>query len=206
MVAALSGAVPVLTGLALVVGVVHGAARTGDNDPVQGLEPLASLAGEWEVSGTMLDLEGKPVEIRSAATIVRSLNGRSLEERSSYLLPPHQVEFECLRSWDLFRKKYRMACIDSLTGLLDIYEGEFVGSGLVMTNLDTGTYAEANGVRQWGRQTVSEISKNSFRMTWEYSLDEGSTWHDYGRLRYQRRGAGSSGDASSKGPIQQSKQ
>jgi hypothetical protein len=193
-------------GIALLLGVVHGVAATGDSGPVQGLEPLASLAGEWEVSGTMLDPEGNPVEIRSAATILHTLNGLSIEERSSYYPPPHAVDFVCIRSWDEFRKEYRMACIDSLTGLLDIYEGRFVAGRLVMTNLDTGTYAEANGVRMWGRQTVSEICENSFQLTWEYSLDEGSTWLEFGRLSYQRRGTGPSADPSSERPTRKIEQ
>lgn len=192
----LSGAVRMLTGLVLLLGVARGVAGAGDSSSVQGLEPLASLAGEWEVSGTMLDLEGKPVEIRSAATITHSLNGHSIDEQSSYLLPPHAVDFSCTRSWDDYRKLYRMACIDSLTGLLDIYEGVFVDSRLVMTNVNTGTYAEVDGARMYGRQTISAISPNSFQVMWEYSLDDGSTWQQYGRLQYQRRGTGSPVDPS----------
>ena len=50
---AMSGAIPMVTGIVLLLGVVHGIAGTGDSGPVQGLELLASLAGEWKVSGTM---------------------------------------------------------------------------------------------------------------------------------------------------------
>ncbi len=146
------------------------------------------VAGEWQVTGTMLDLDGTAVKIRSKATIERNLEGASVEERSSYLLPPHAVEFFCIRSWDSFRGRYRMACIDSLTGLLDIYDGVFENDRLVMTNLSTGTYAETNGTRMYGRQTVEEISKDSFLVTWEFSLDNGSTWQRYGQLQYRRQG------------------
>lgn len=165
----------------------------GDSDPgieaQQGMDRLASLAGEWQVTGTMLDLEGTAVKIRSEAKIERSLDGASLEERSSYLLPPHAVEFFCIRSWDSFRSRYRMACIDSLSGLLDIYDGVFVDDRLVMTNLSTGTYAETDGTRMYGRQTVEEISNDSFLVTWEFSLDSGSTWQRYGQLQYRRQGS-----------------
>ncbi len=164
----------------------------GDFDPgieaQHGIDRLASLAGEWQVTGTMLDLDGTAVKIRSKATIERNLEGASVEERSSYLLPPHAVEFFCIRSWDSFRGRYRMACIDSLTGLLDIYDGVFENDRLVMTNLSTGTYAETNGTRMYGRQTVEEISKDSFLVTWEFSLDNGSTWQRYGQLQYRRQG------------------
>lgn len=164
----------------------------GDVDPgvetQQGIDRLASLAGEWQVTGTMLDLDGKVVKIRSKATIERNLGGTSIEERSSYVLPSHTVEFFCIRSWDSFRSRYRMACIDSLSGLLDIYDGVFVNDRLVMTNISSGTHAEKNGTRMYGRQTVEEISDNSFLMTWEFSLDNGSTWQQYGQLQYRRQG------------------
>jgi len=164
----------------------------GDSDPgreaQQGIERLASLAGEWQVTGTMLGLDGTAVKIRSRSKIERTLDGASLEERSSYLLPPNAVEFLCIRSWDSFRSRYRMACIDSLTGLLDVYEGELVNDRLVMTNLSTGTYAETNGTRMYGRQAVEDISDDSFLVTWEFSLDDGSTWQRYGRLQYRRQG------------------
>ncbi len=176
-----------LLSLIFILSLTFSVAADGENKAQQGLDRLASIVGEWLVTGTMLDLSGKEVEIRSTATITKELGGASIEEHSSYLLPPHAVKFTCLRTWDSFRNRYRMACIDSLTGLLDIYEGEFDNGALVMTNLSTGTHAEINGTRMYGRQTVSKISSDSFLLTWDISMDRGSTWQQYGQLQYRRQ-------------------
>lgn len=82
-------------------------------------------------------------------------------------------EYNSVFSYDRFQKKYRCVAFDNIMGLTDIYEGNFNGEHLVLTNAKTSTYNNqgTKGGHQKNRMTLTPISDDRFEITWE-NIDE----------------------------------
>lgn len=143
----------------------------------------------------------------SASSRVENLyNGAILREDFSGFPISGKVEgadgirrwkFQLTFSYDRYRKVYRVALIDNVIGLTDLYEGKFYGKKLVLSNLKTGTYTNLGlyDTRQQRMIVFDDILENSFSVYW-YTVDEkafkglepgqGFEWKPWAKLLYQR--------------------
>ena len=142
-------------------------------------DPLALLettAGEWDVE--VVEASGATYSGRAVVTVVQ--DGKAQHEiitlPSSPMKPGSPISIMGIRSYDRFRKVYRFAYHDSLTGLLDVYEGNVEGGQLVLTNLATGTSLKLPDGREAHTRLSADIGVRGFVVTLESSLDAGATW------------------------------
>jgi len=156
--------------------------------PPQGMTPLASLAGEWDLS-----IETRPYpqapweENRARSTITPLLGGRMLEERFAWVT--HGVPIDVIQtlSYDRSREVYRVTRIDSLAGRQDVLEGTFDGGRLSATDIGSRTARGEQEQPQHSRLSLFAIEPDRFRIGLETSDDGGGTWTETGRYTYTRR-------------------
>lgn len=161
------------------------------------MKQVASLVGEWEVTGKRrLGPDAPWKEFQTTSTITSILNGRFLQERNSIpaeivgipAAPGSRVEFLILYSYDRVHKVYRVGVLDNVFGLLDIYEGQFDNDRLVVSNEGT-TAIVRGGIKFAGRNTIYNVSPNSFQSDWEETRDGGKIWMVGLALTYKRKPA-----------------
>lgn len=147
---------------------------------------LSFLVGQYEISLYFpgQDAAGQLTWLPWAstrATIAPALDGAVLQEANDGFPIAEDAEgADGIRNWqylgtwsyDRFNRTYRTIVSDNIFALADIYEGQFDGNMLVLSNLNTNTFNNMgnNGDRQKNRITVSRDADQSFVVTW-YTLD-----------------------------------
>lgn len=164
-----------INGMSLVLWAMLALGPAGAQDPT-GMELLATTAGEWEVE--VVEASGRAYKGRSLVVAIQDglLQQESMRLPSSPMNPGAGVTIVGLRSYDAFRRIYRFAYHDSLTGLLDIYEGGVEEGRLVLTNLETGTSLRLPDGREAHTRITAEIGVRGYVVTLESSIDGGATW------------------------------
>jgi len=156
--------------------------------PPEGMEPLAPLAGEWD-----LKVETRPYpqapweENRARSTITMLLDDRMLEERFAWVARGVPIDVIRTLSYDRFMKGYRVTLIDSIAGRQDVLEGTFEDGRLSATDLGSGTPPGDQDQPPHTRWSLFEIEKDRFRIDVETSSDGGETWVESARYTYTRR-------------------
>lgn len=181
--------------------------KAGAPEPMQ---PLAFLEGAWDVTlyfpqETDATKDAQWAYWDSTSSIITSSYGGALlhEQTPGFPISPNAVGADGLTNWsyqswysyDRFQNQYRIAIIDNVMGLLDIYEGKLEHNTLEASNLETQTYNQQGppGTRQKNRITLSEMSPDRFVLTWSLiNLDEGMKkddlpWQWSVRMVYTRR-------------------
>ena len=165
--------------------------RTAPTALPERMTPLAGMLGTWVVTPIQQDSAGVWTEGPSLPVEFRSdLRGHAIVADPTSLLGAGWVSSIETFSWDPFRGLYRLTWHDSLSGLMDVYEGHIDGDVLHLDNLNSKTF--------W---TTPDGSEFAFRL--EYDLEEeggvregrvfsssdgGSTWDLYQRTEYRRVG------------------
>jgi Protein of unknown function (DUF1579) len=153
----------------------------------QGMEPLQSIVGQWNVVASVSAHPGAPWrDSQRTSTIEQRVGGALLEEH--YTTASGQ---EVVRSYtyDRFRKEYRVTEISDASNYLDVAEGTFEQDGrLVVSNVTTGTAVEGLGHTVHVRMIVADIAAGSFRVEREISTDGGATWTLAAKSTYTRVG------------------
>ncbi|MDC6366681.1 MULTISPECIES: hypothetical protein [Flavobacteriaceae] len=149
------------------------------------MNKLAFLKGKWNINLKWTNDVTQPKDKWLSAGMSKSefldyYEGTFLQEKSlGFPLGKtgHEGftnwEYNSVFSYDRFQKKYRCIAFDNIMGLTDIYEGNFNGENLVLTNAKTSTYNNqgTNGGNQKNRMTLIPISDNRFEVIWE-NIDE----------------------------------
>lgn len=85
--------------------------------------------------------------------------------------------FQYVLAYDAVQRRYRFSSIDSRSGLLDSYTGDFDDSGaLVMTNVESGTHYLANGTPVHNRLVMIPGAGGAWSWRVDSSNDRGVTW------------------------------
>ena len=157
--------------------------------PPEGMGPLQSLAGQWD-----LKIETRPgprapwVAEKAASSITAQLDGGLLEERYSHVDQGFPVELVRTISYDRFGKIYRVTSTDNFTFQQNVMEGTLADGKLTASNEKTGTTQTAPPDRTvHSRFVLSEIQPNAFRVDLESSTDAGKTWNTDARYTYTRK-------------------
>jgi hypothetical protein len=153
--------------------------------PPTGMGPLLPLVGTWDVAAESRQQPDAPWTASERRSSVESqLGGALLEERFT---TPEGTRIVRTLSYDRYRKKYRLTEIDDSTTMMNLEEGGFDEQGrLVLSNLTTGTPTEMFGMTIHERLSVLDITKDSFRLEVEVSIDGGTTWFLAAKATYKR--------------------
>jgi hypothetical protein len=133
--------------------------------------------GEWSTS--TIAVNGRPL-----------VSERYVELRGTYDIAGFEkpMELVMLWSWDPFQKEYRLAVLDDLVGLLDVFE-QVSSTPLKLTNLSHDTFfQDEKGRRSHTAVTVQFLEDDALRIEWAGSIDRGTTWRELGRVTLRRKG------------------
>jgi hypothetical protein len=157
--------------------------------PPEGMGPLQSLAGQWD-----LKIETRPgprapwVAEKAASSIVLRLDGGLIEEHYSHVDQGFPVELVRTISYDRFGKTYRVTSTDNFSFQQNVMEGTMADGRLTASNEKTGTAQTAPPDRTvHSRIILADILPDSFRIDLESSTDAGKTWNTDARYTYTRR-------------------
>ena len=154
-----------------------------------GMKPLEGILGTWLVTpiqqdstGSWVPGPGLPAEFRLA------LGGKAIVADPTSLLSPGWVSSIETFSWDPFREVYRLTWHDSLSGLLDVYEGSIQDATLRLDNLGSGTFwTTPDGTTYAFRLEYDLVPEDGIREARVFdSTDGGATWKLYQRTEYRR--------------------
>lgn len=147
-------------------------------DAVARLNPLL---GAFSVTGTQAGPDGSLIAYVPSTGQGRTLlNGYGLEQDMTVGPAVGQMmTLQVTFSYDQFRQLYRVAVLDDMTGLLDIYEGDFKNdSVLSVTNLRSETFYP-NGAQSIYFKLEWNISGEAPTFDVLASTDVGKTWASY---------------------------
>lgn len=159
---------------------------TGTTDA---MKAMAWLEGRWDVTMTYFS-EGKPVFTAKTSSIIEPLlGGGFLQERITVPAGPGlNNAMVGVRSYDRYRRVFRLVWLDEVTTLSDIYEGAAHDGGFVVSNIRSGT----SGIFA-GRETFLRIAQKAgathdeFVLVWEGSTDKGASWAKTAEYAYKRK-------------------
>ncbi len=146
---------------------------------------LDSLPGEYDVR---LFLPGRtaPLDTTTRVTISRILGGAALLVEGPHPFSPEPIDVLVILAYDRFNRVYRLSAADAMTGQLDIFEGDWDGDRLVMTNVRANTFVtdQSSGQRFHSRLVISPGTPLTIESA--FSPDEGKTWFPPSRQEFTR--------------------
>jgi hypothetical protein len=156
--------------------------------PPEGMDRLASLAGEWNLTIETRPFPQAPWSERVASSsLTMLLGGRMLEERYGYVEGGVPVDAIRTYTWDRFQESYRITDIDTTAGLQNILEGVFEDGRLTAGNVESGTVQSNERGSVHTRLALFDIEPDGFRIEVESSTDGGESWTTGARYTYARR-------------------
>ena len=150
-----------------------------------GVSRLQSMAGSWSVTFYNKARDGNwAPQAPQTITFRPTMNGLYLEMQ----LATPGYNYQMVFSYDAAMQTYRMVSRDDVSGLIDVYQGDFNADGaLVLTNLQSGTHYVSGGKRIHNRITITP-GPNGWSGNTEGSADGGVTWRQQGRSESRRIG------------------
>jgi glyoxylase-like metal-dependent hydrolase (beta-lactamase superfamily II) len=141
-----------------------------------GMRSLRFLLGRWTGSQTPGDTSRTPLPqpIEITSEVVPVLGGAAFEGRMT--TPGYR--FVLTFSYDVAQQLYRVAALDDVSGLLDIFEGKIGADGaLTVDNLRLGTfYVNQRGERVHSRLRFAPTEGGLFRLDVSETVDRGANW------------------------------
>lgn len=139
---------------------------------------LKSLVGDWNVTQFTYTESGDWKETStSKMNMVSGLSGVMISGESRDMMPKGAMDLELTLTYDQFRETYRMSVIDSIYGLMDIYEGDMNETGhLVLTNIAKDTHFPYEGDVMHFRFIFNDSDHDKISFSIEQTSDRGETW------------------------------
>lgn len=156
--------------------------------PLQAMERLAPLIGEWDMTVFTTSDDGRNWEATPAQAVNLGFvhKGLAIEEIPQSLDGPG-FHMRTYLTYDQYREVYRKAALDDVWGILDLYEGRFEDGRLVMTNLESGTFFPLENGRWRGFRLTLELNADSRWMWVDKTDDEGRSWQPAFKVQYVTR-------------------
>lgn len=142
------------------------------------VEALNSLLGDWNVEQFTYAANGEWQKTStSKMNMVSGLAGVMISGESRDMMPKGAMDLELTLTYDQFRETYRMSVIDSIYGLMDIYEGDMNSDGhLVLTNIKSDTHFPYENDIMHFRFTFNDDEEGKISFSIEQTSDSGENW------------------------------
>ena len=157
------------------------------------MEDVSFLIGDWAdhsftydpKSETWVDFQAK----KGGKTVVRNTKITTLERvRGQAWSIAGKLNLEGFLSYDVWQGTYRLVLVNDYLGLIDVYEGDFEGNKLVLSNRGPGTYYTRNEKKMFVRMDFEKTEKG-----WSLSLLSSSekepTWRAGFKANFFPKGA-----------------
>ncbi|WP_298913817.1 DUF1579 family protein [uncultured Algimonas sp.] len=147
---------------------------------VAAMAELKPLMGEFVVTGTQNEADGSvtphvPSRATGEATVGKVGLLLKTAVNAGYGQP---ITTHVTLAYDQYRNVYRIAVLDNMSGLLDIYEGTVEDGVLSADNLRTDTYY-MNGDMKVHFRLVWDMTGPVIDYDVDASIDGGETWMPY---------------------------
>lgn len=156
--------------------------------PLQAMQRLAPLVGSWSMTVFVTPDDGETwnPSPSQAVDLEFAHKGFVLEEIPTELHSPG-FHMRTYLAYDQYRKVYRKVAFDDVWGVPDLYEGNFKGDQLVLTNLRSGTLFPVADGKWRGFRLTLELKEDQRWMWIEKTDDEGGSWQPAFKVEYTRR-------------------
>lgn len=142
------------------------------------VDALNLMVGDWNVEQFTYAANGEWQKTStSKMNMVSGLSGFMVSGESRDMMPKGAMHLELTLTYDQFRRTYRMSVIDSIYGLMDIYEGNMNSDGhLVMTNIKSDTHFPYENDIMHFRFTFNDDEADKITFSIEQTSTRGETW------------------------------
>ncbi|MCC3859582.1 DUF1579 family protein [Pseudemcibacter aquimaris] len=139
---------------------------------------LSTLVGDWSQEHYTYSEEGTWEKTgTSNLKLSKSLSDLMISGETRDMVPAEGMNLELSFTYDLYRKIYRMSVVDSIYGLMDIYEGEFNQDGhLMLTNINKDTFFPVENGAMHFRFTFKDDDPDKISCFIEQTSDAGEKW------------------------------
>lgn len=153
------------------------------------MDLLKPLVGKWSVVSSSKGPDGTWTKSEATeSTVVAMLDGKLIQEQTTLKIGPMTFHMVVMYSYDPFRKVYRLAATDHMSGMMDIAEGVEKDGALVVDNLRAKTFFPwGDGKEGAFRLTKKFESADRLLIDAEVSFDQGATWAPYTKSEYTRK-------------------
>jgi hypothetical protein len=153
------------------------------------MERLRFLIGEWDIQPYLRSEDGEWVASPPNQTTITALyDGAFLQEHVAIWFGDRTYNMFIIWSYDKFRQVFRMVSGDDVDGLILVYEGNFEGDTLVVSNVKSGTSTvDPNGNEHFYRLLSTKTSEDSFTDELQLSSDGGKSWLSFYRAMHTRK-------------------
>lgn len=156
--------------------------------PLAAMQALKAMEGLWVMVPEVTFDGGKSWQANPAerAEVTFRQKGMMLAEVP---LDPDQPGFhmESYITYDQYRRVYRVAAVDDVWGIMDLYEAQLEAGRLVGTNLKSGTFFPVEGGGWRGFRIAYELTSPTRRMIIDKTEDGGDTFEPYFRITYTKQ-------------------
>jgi hypothetical protein len=165
---------------------------TGTTPPaiVEPMRPLAYTVGDWDVT-SRVNVKGQWLESTTTSRIQAVLDGHMIEERITVQRPEMSgdVNLIVIRSWDPAQQVFRIAALDNVVGLMDIYEGTLENGVLTADNRRNSTPVKGpDPSKVYLRFAMRQTGADAFEVNVDTAV-ENAEWTPSWKLSYTRRRA-----------------
>ena len=157
-------------------------------EPYEKMQLLSGMAGRWHMQSEYTEDGGITWQKAPKSPIVVRYRQKDLlleEIPTNPDLPTFHVMHWL--SYDQYRDVYRLAAMDDIWGLLDIYEGTINNGKLVVNNIKAETFFPMGDGKNRMFTLSMELSGDTRITDITASDDGGATWQPSFRLTYERR-------------------
>lgn len=157
----------------------------GDQDPLRILKPLE---GTWEMHIETFRPDGSSFVLEPSQVVFKEeLHGKIFSETFTVKMPHQDFHILMLHSFDAFRGVFRGTAVDSVSGMMDFYEGALDGKKLIFTNLKSQTFYRLSDGREPAFRLIYDLENSQApSLDFDWSFDEGKSWSTFQRITYKR--------------------
>ncbi len=153
------------------------------------IKALGWMVGTWDVE-EKYTMPGAPEFVFKTDSVIEPFNGGCFLLEKITAPGPGGLKnpLVAIRSYDRFRKAFRVVWYDQLVTLADVYEGAMEHGVIAVDNIKGGT-AFVMGGKEWNTRITQKpgASNDEFSLIWESSGDKGATWNQTAEYSYRRR-------------------
>ena len=168
---------------AVLAAAVPATAQPPRVEPSPELERLHFQLGHWAVASGSVDREGNVVGTREDRALVTLLHDGLLLHHLRYTEAPEDSVYRIWQYHDGYDGRLHDVSFD-VVGHFE-HRVEVGGDGPLAFEFPEPRAFQDGVPRNW-RKTYSDVSPDSYTLTWEYTEDDGETWHVHFVTRFRR--------------------
>jgi len=162
----------------LLLSTIFTVAQAQENIAKQKVALLDNIIGDWSKEEfSYSDDETLKLVSSSKITFEKTLSGFQISGATFDITPTDAMNVGLAFTYDQYRKVYRMSVVDSIYGLMDIYEGTMNDdNNLMLDNMTSDTSFPGEGGTMYFRFTLDIKDKNKISYLIESTSNKGEKW------------------------------